>query len=171
MYYKMNNEQWVNHPDLPNHFLLSNFGRVQNTHTNHITCGHIKKGQKDYYQITVSKNNKNKHFKIHRLMTIFLSPPDTPDQICIDHINGNSLDNNHQNLRWASYQQNACNAKKWSNKVLPKGVTYRKDNNKYRARIRYHNHLITIGQYTSIDEASNAYKTKADELFGEFAFH
>ena len=61
----------------------------------------IKLNQKDYYK--------------HRVIAIQFIPNDDPQhKTCIDHIDGDKLNNNVLNLRWCSQKQNANNLHKSS---------------------------------------------------------
>ena len=160
-------EEWKQHSDLPANYMISTCGRVYNSKTNYFSYGYVKKGCKPYYCLDICSQGKKKTHKIHRLMSIFLGQPDS-EQDCIDHIDGNSLNNNINNLRWCTLQQNCFNSQRWKNKTLPKGVGI--NGNRYRSRIRYNGKLINIGYFKTIDEASQAYQNKASELFGEYAF-
>ena len=61
----------------------------------------------------------------------------TPDWAVIDHINGNPLDNRKENLRFCRQEENVMNRKKGEKKTSSKykGVSYRKDRNKWLATI------------------------------------
>lgn len=86
---------------------------------------------------------------------------------CIDHIDGNSLNDKPSNLRQATVTQNSWNhkgRKKKSN--LPMGI--RKQGNKYVARISYNKKQITIGSFDDIKTANAAYENKRIELYGNF---
>ncbi len=88
---------------------------------------------------------------------------------CVDHINGNSLDDRAVNLRLATNQQNAWNIKSRVRKSdLPMGVR-QIPSGRYAARIRCRRKLIHIGVFDSISQATAAYEAKRRELYGEFA--
>lgn len=89
----------------------------------------------------------------------------------VDHINGDGLDNRLENLRLCTPTENCQNQRrnKQNESSNYKGVSYRKDSNVFRARIRHNKNLINLGQYNSEIEAALVYNKKAQELFGEFA--
>ena len=88
----------------------------------------------------------------------------------IDHINGIKDDNRIANLRLATNSQNQMNTR-GKNCNPFKGVSYAKANKKWRARINKDGVSYWLGLYDSQIEASEAYKKKAEELFGDFAYH
>jgi len=61
-----------------------------------------------YRRILLYKNKKPKHFYLHRLLAIHFIP-NPENKPCVDHINGNGLNNNLNNLRWATYSENSKN--------------------------------------------------------------
>lgn len=86
----------------------------------------------------------------------------------IDHIDGNTLNNQKNNLRVCTFTQNAQNKKKQrNNKSGYKGVDVHR--NKWRATIAVKRKTINIGIYKTPVAAARAYNKKALELFGEFA--
>lgn len=91
-----------------------------------------------------------------------------PDDMVVDHINGNKLDNRKCNLRICTVQQNNMNKKSKNKNNLPRGVE--KDKNRYKAYITYNHKRIYLGSYKTIEEASEAYNNKAYELYGEYAY-
>lgn len=106
----------------------------------------------------VSKNSKNKKIYLHRYIM------NCPDGFCIDHINGNSLDNRKLNLRICSFRENSRNVKKQSFK----GITKTK-NGKYQVQIQHNGRHIVIGVFSVESEAARVYDFAAAMLFGEFA--
>lgn len=91
------------------------------------------------------------------------------DKKCVDHINGNILDNRRSNLRFCTKQQNAFNKR---NKKLPKsgfrGV--RKCSlQKWQAVLCKNGKTIVLGSYVNIVDAAKAYDKAATCYFGEFA--
>jgi hypothetical protein len=148
-------------------YVISNYGEVFN-----IKSGKTKKpsiiNRGGYYYVSVYKNSKDKKFLIHRLVAIhFIDNPEGKE--CVDHIDGNVLNNHQSNLRWATHKQNMYNRKlPTTNTSGHKGVYWKKDKNKWRASIEYDKKKIHIGYYTNIEDAITARREKARELFGEY---
>ena len=94
---------------------------------------------------------------------------------CVDHINGNGLDNRRANLRLCVHRENIWNQKprRTMNGVpvtsLYKGVYWNKRGLRWMARIRVAGHLSYLGLFTSEHDAARAYNAAALEHFGEFA--
>lgn len=90
--------------------------------------------------------------------------------IMFDHKDCNSLNNQKENLRQASYSQNRANTvkRKGSYSSKYKGVCKTQDN-KWRATIGYNCMKINIGTFINEEVAALAYDAKAKELYGEFA--
>jgi hypothetical protein len=114
--------------------------------------------QKCYNKFYVSKNKCNKKIYLHRYIT------NCPDGFCIDHINGNSLDNRKSNLRICSFRENSRNVKK----ISYKGITKTK-NGKYQAQIMVNKKHINLGVFSVESEAARVYDLAAALLFGEYA--
>jgi hypothetical protein len=111
-------------------------------------------------------NGKRKYILIHRLVYKHFGKDWNPE-LSVDHIDGNPLNNHISNLRMATKQQQQFNTKvQKNNKLGVKGV--RQIGNKYQARICINKKLKVLGRFETIEEASNAYQTKAKELHGEF---
>lgn len=88
----------------------------------------------------------------------------------IDHWDGNGLNNQRYNLRFATTSQNAMNrGKQKNNKSGYKGVCWSTNKNKWQTSIALNSKNIWIGRFSNIIEAAKAYDQKALELFGEFA--
>lgn len=83
----------------------------------------------------------------------------------VDHINGDRLDNRKSNLRIVTNQQNQFNSHNdgYGNNVR-KGVSFRKDRNKWRAYITINGKQITLGLYKTEQEAIDA-RIKAEEKY------
>ena len=110
-----------------------------------------------------------KTYKAHRLAYLYMTG-NFPENL-IDHINHITDDNRWTNLRDATNSQNQFNKAKHKNNTSGyKGVSWDTRNKKWRAKIKCMNKTIHIGCYTTPQEAAEAYKKKAIELFGEFAY-
>lgn len=88
----------------------------------------------------------------------------------IDHIDGDGLNNQRENLRAATHSQNLMNTGKQSNNTSGyKGVTWQKREQKWLARIMVNNKLHDLGYYNTKEAAAFAYKIAAKKYCGEFA--
>lgn len=88
----------------------------------------------------------------------------------IDHINGNKTDNRIVNLRDVTQSQNLFNKPSYSRATSPfKGVSYRKDNSKWRAVIQRDGKSLSVGHFLCEREAALAYNYAAEKLFGPYA--
>jgi hypothetical protein len=88
----------------------------------------------------------------------------------VDHKDGNGLNNQRNNLRPATSSQNKMNQKLKINNISGfKGVSWDKENNKWRASIGLNGRNLKLGRFTTPIEAAKVYNTAALEYFGEFA--
>lgn len=88
----------------------------------------------------------------------------------IDHINRNKLDNRIENLRQVTPGENNHNMgknKKCTSKY--RGVSFKKEINRWVAGINYNKEPIYLGCYLYEYEAALAYNEKAKELYGSNA--
>lgn len=117
-----------------------------------------------YAQRTEGSRGSQKKIYMHRVIN------ETPEDMSTDHINGNRLDNRRENLRSVTLRQNKLNSSKHTrNKTGYKGVSLQKNTGKYVAYIRVNNKGITIGTYSTVEEAAKAYNRAALHFFGEYA--
>lgn len=87
-----------------------------------------------------------------------------------DHINGDRLDNRRENLRFCTLSQNSMNrGARNDNKSGYKGVSYYKNNGKWRACLRIKGKTKHLGYFTSIESAALAYNLGATTFFGEYS--
>lgn len=110
----------------------------------------------------VGEDGKKKTIYIHR--QIMQAPKGT----CVDHINGDKLDNRRANLRICSYEQNMANSNGWSNNATGfKGVTM--DHGKYRVRVTINGKNRQIGTFCDPSLASEFYDLAHMMLNGDFS--
>lgn len=113
-----------------------------------------------YHQRCGKKSSQS----MHRAILGLIDP-----SACVDHINGDGLDNRRRNLRVASCAQNNQNSRKQCNNSSGyKGVSYRKSYNKWHAYIYLDNRQINLGHYDDPEFAAMVYDSFAKQLFGEF---
>ena len=95
--------------------------------------------------------------------------PNPKSKPFVDHIDNNKENNNVINLRMATKNENVFNTKLYKTNILGyKGISYKNDMKKYRARIFMNGKECLIGYYANIDEAVIARYKKAKELQGEY---
>jgi hypothetical protein len=88
----------------------------------------------------------------------------------IDHKNGNRSDNRICNLRVVDQSQNTANSKlSKANTSGFKGVTFRKDTNKWAASIWLNYKRISLGSFKNKEDAAMAYDSAANMYFKEFS--
>lgn len=92
-----------------------------------------------------------------------------PKGLQIDHKNRDKLDNRLSNLRVVTNQQNHMNLQSYKNSSsIYKGVSWKKDKNKWRAQITINGKQKHLGYYNSEVEAARAYDATAKNF--EHAF-
>jgi hypothetical protein len=112
-------EQWKDIEDFPN-YEVSSWGNVRNKKSGRILKPRIHKAGKytSYESLLYNEDYpKGKHLRNHRLVA-FAFIPLVDGKECVDHIDGNSLNNRVENLHWVDKSENGLNP---NNKV-------RKDN-------------------------------------------
>lgn len=89
---------------------------------------------------------------------------------CVDHINGNGLDNRIENLRPATRLENQRNQRlSKANTSGAKGV--RRQGNKWRVDIKLETGLKYFGTYDDLELAELVAIEMRNKYFGEFARH
>jgi len=116
---------------------------------------------KFYAIASVREKGKRKTLLLHRALL------NAQKGQIIDHINGDPLDNRLCHLRFCNVSQNGANSKPKKDKKF-KGIYFRKDRNRWMARIVVNYKKIYIGEYESEETAAAAYDVAARIVFKEF---
>lgn len=148
------NEVWKDIKGYEKLYQISSLGRVKKL-TSSDSIGRIKltrimsiQENRGYLKIRLSKNNIRKNYLIHRLVAIaFIS--NLEDKIEVNHIDGNKLNNQVDNLEWVTSSENQLHAYKTG---LDKPTT--KARNDYRSKpvLQILNGNI-INEFPSVGEA------------------
>jgi len=127
---------------------ISNLGNVRNIKTEKILKNCIN--NEGYYQVNLYKDKKRTTKTIHQLVAnTFIENPE--NKFCVDHINNDKLDNNVNNLRWATSNENQHNRKISKNNTSGiKGVYFDRNANKWRAQLKIDGIKIYIGSFENI---------------------
>lgn len=88
-------------------------------------AGGITGKNKQYYKVGIC----GKYYQVHRIVWCLIKKEDVPIDLVVDHIDGNSLNNNPMNLRLTNQQTNTLNRKMSEDN----GVQWLADKNSWRA--------------------------------------
>ena len=166
-------------------------------YTNDVRCNCYKKNKyeliNDYYAVTTYKGEKfyidkedydvvsqyqwfvtehgyisatSNHMYLHRLVMNF------PENMQIDHKNGNRLDCRKQNLRICDNQRNSYNtALRKNNKSGIKGVYYSTSNKSWNVQITYEGKVMHVGYFKNKIDAINKRLEIEKELFKDYSYY
>ncbi len=88
----------------------------------------------------------------------------------VDHIDGNSLNNQRSNLRFCTTRENALNSKHRINNTSGyRGVSWNKQIEKWSVDLWYYGKKVHMGYFIDKERAVDAYKKAAKEHYGKFS--
>jgi len=105
-----------------------------------------------YAYTTKRIDGKNKNTMMHHMIM-----PRTKG-LCVDHVNGNTLDNRHANLRLVTHAQNLQN-RHGATRASASGVRnvyFHPGKRKYQVKLQLGNRQKSCGYYRTIEEATIA---------------
>lgn len=110
--------------------------------------------------------NKQATLMMHRVIGRRLG---FPENLEIDHINGDPMDNRRVNLRPATRSQNLANkGPQKTNKLGVKGVC--KIGNRFRPQLHVNGKIISLPMCATLEEAKRVYDDAAKKHYGEFHY-
>lgn len=132
---------------------------------------YAKIGKKSFYAYRNSRpdeHGKRKSLLMHRELFLRINPNSDP-ALDIDHMDGNGLNNQRENLRLATDSKQRHNQTIRRNNTSGfLGVTWNKAVGKYSARVRLNWKRKHVGWFNCPIEAAKARDVSARELHGPF---
>lgn len=103
-------EEWREVEGYGGKYLVSNLGRIQSLKYSKPRLLTAFANNKGYMRVALCKNGKAQCFLVSRLVAgAFCENSDPENARVVDHIDGNTLNNCADNLRWVSYSDNIRN--------------------------------------------------------------
>ena len=119
-----------------------------------------------YYAVRNVKTGTGKTKMMYMHREIMNPPPG----LFVDHKNSHTLDNRRANLRLATRCQNMQNMRKRKNATSKYiGVSFKKAEGKWDARIKHEGKLILLGRFDNEIDGAKAHDEAAKKYHGEFA--
>lgn len=119
--------------------------------------------QNGYAVRNVKQGHKQTRIYMHRAIM-------NAGRLKVDHKDGDTLNNQRQNLRLCSQSQNIQNSRKRTDNTSGhKGVTFHRASGKWAASICTNGRRLHLGLFDSIEDAVVCYQSAADKYHGEFA--
>ena len=100
------NEQWRDIDGYDGMYQVSDLGRVRSKKYGDWRVFRPNKNKYGYLYVGLSKENKRKHFYVHRLVAQAFIPNDDESKTIINHKNEKPSQNFVDNLEWCDYQYN-----------------------------------------------------------------
>ena len=160
-----NSERWGSINGYLN-YEVSWFGRVRNATTGRILRARVC--SQGYYRVNLSIGGKLKTHTVHQLVARewVKNPGEKP---FVDHIDGDRANNHHENLRYATYAENARNKSKRANTTSKYyGVCFCKKADKWMSQIQIEGRRKNLGYFTDEKEAAAVFNKAAAEFYKEY---
>ena len=101
------NEEWRKIKEYDGKYLISNFGRIKSLKRSKAKLLTAFVNNKGYPRVALCKDGQPKYLLVSRLVAeAFCDNPDPDNANTVDHIDGDTLNNCADNLRWLSLADN-----------------------------------------------------------------
>lgn len=156
-------EIWKDIPGYEGMYKVSDQGRVKSFRKKEPII--LKSGLNTwgYLQVCLHKNTERKNFSVHQLVGMtFLGYVAEKYILALNHIDENKTNNNLENLEIVTNRVNTTIKPRGKSKYV--GVSYKKDRNKWNARIHIDKKTHHLGYFKTEKEASNAYQKALSKI-------
>ena len=137
-------------------YLISNKGRVKSLKRGKERFLRFGSSGTVYKNVTLYKFGKSKTYSVHSLVCLaFIG--EKPNNLVIDHKDGNIKNNNVDNLHYVTQRLNTQKRGKKGHSSKYVGVHYEKSRKKFRARITVNKKRLCLGFRKSSIEAAKLY--------------
>lgn len=149
-------EEWKDIPGYEGIYQASTFGNIKSFKHNKDKLRKLNPNSRGYLQLDLNIKGKRKSFKVHKLiaMTFLNQVPDGTMKEVINHIDGNQLNNNINNLEVVSQQYNANDGmlrNRTSSGIT--GISWKEDRKKWHSYFPYNGKRVNVGHFNTIEEA------------------
>ena len=179
---KTKSEIWKDVVGYEGYYQVSNLGRVkpiERSRSGAVTIDGFKRfavTNTGYLRSPLNKDAKQSNESLHRLVAKAFVP-NPKNKPCVDHVNGNKLDNRAENLRWCTHSENSANAKiSKLNTSGTKGISLTKNGHQnaqyWEAQVKRGGvrHRVLF-PFDEKEKAVEWIQNKREELNGDFAKH
>ena len=181
-----NNVIWVPVHGYEDRYLVSNTGLVKSILCNHgrpkdtLVKAYVRSNTCPYLYVSLWFKDISKTFAVHRLVaTAFCENPNNKN--VVNHIDGNQLNNNADNLEWVTHSENhkhayaiglrsaAEHAKKmigtkWGKTSKYHNVSWDETRQKWKATLKHKGKMLFQKRFDTEDDAALYVNLKLDEL-------
>lgn len=136
-------------------YFINKEGEVYSNRFNRIKKMKLSKTSRGYLSVRFSFNGFPKTYAVHRLVAETFLQREKGREF-VNHIDGNKLNNNVENLEWCTHLENNCHRFIIKDDNKKSGVSKR--GNKWIATIYHNSKLNYLGTYDTQDEAYSVRK-------------
>jgi len=161
-------EIWKDIIDYEGYYEISNLGNIRskektiinkNGFSRKLPLKYLKLniGSKGYLGLGLSKNNKVHYFELHRLLAIHFIEKNNIDFNIVNHIDGDILNNNLDNLEWTTLRENTTHGILKNSHTSKYTNVYKIINSKkWYACVELNNKSCHLGSFDNEIDANNA---------------
>lgn len=154
----MNKLYWEKIKDYEDCYLISKTGNVWSVKSEKLLSPGLDSS--GYFMVVLNKSGERKTVRVHILVWDTFGDKERNGRLLqVDHIDGDKLNNNINNLQLLSARENTVKSlRKFNTYSQYVGVSWHKGLNKWRAYIHTNGKLLHLGYYENEELAHEAYQ-------------